>query len=109
MNTKKVVKIIRQHQNGHGLLESPTYYNLPSEIADEMAKYKCFYRFLHFKSSLDEEIKERVNHVVENPEYVLDFKEQYRNLDIGISYSTQALKEYITETEDKLDKYGNEL
>lgn len=108
----KIVKIMKQHENGMKCLESPTYYSLPSDIADEMAKYKSYYHYLYYKDLLDDGVLNRIfdeEPSSEDVDYVLDFREEYKNLDITIMYNPTVLSDYIEENSHVLDKYGAKL
>ncbi len=105
----KVVKIITQHKDSNGLLESPDYFELPSAVAVEMAKFKNYYHYLNFRNLLNEDDVVRVFNNDTKPDYILDFREQYKNIDIEKIYEPMVLQEYINETSNEYDKYGNSI
>lgn len=105
----KTIKVITKATGGAGGLDSPTFYRLPLEEAKEMSKYKGYYHFLKFRSLMDDEAKKRVFEEIKDPDFVLDFREQYKDLDISVTYDPIVLQEYLDSISNEYDNYGIKL
>jgi len=104
-----VIKVIKVHTAGYGSLESPTSYEVPLEMGKEMAKYKSYYHFTHYKNTLCDDDIVVLKEDIENPFATLDFREDFETIDIGKLHDKELLSSYIKSISDTFDKYGNPL
>jgi hypothetical protein len=107
---KKTVKVITQFMNGYGKLESPMYFNLPEKEATELFKYKTYYHFYNYLYAnvkyLD---KNKSKREIIEPDFVMDFRDDFEDADIAKTYDPTVLADYLEEISNEFDEYGNKI